>query len=251
MDELLTDSEKAEYLQNLLVSHATGEMADNNEYYALRNYFIDSAEYSELIPPFIRTNRSLNQFWGFIKPKYGTYQQRRSFIWDSFTPLMNHLEGRNKKPADDNITNSLKNFDSEGVHAVWKKALERRNSDPEGAITAARTLIETVCKHILDDAEVAYSAGVDLPELYRLTSKELKLAPSDHTEDTFKKILGGVTSIVTELGSLRNRISDAHGQGKRPVKPAVRHADLAVNLSGSIALFLVETHAARKHEKTT
>ena len=40
---------------------------------------------------------------------------------------------------------------------------------------------------------------------------------SQHTEDAFKRILGGATSVVEGLGSLRNKIGDAHGQGGKPV----------------------------------
>lgn len=115
---------------------------------------------------------------------------------------------------------------------------------PEGAITAARTLLETVCKLILDDVGLAYSDD-DLPKLYGKVARALNLAPSDHTEDAFKQILGGCWSVVNGLGTLRNRISDAHGQGARPVRPAPRHADLAVNLAGAMAAFLVETWRAR------
>jgi hypothetical protein len=50
---------------------------------------------------------------------------------------------------------------------------------------------------------------------------------------------------VNELGSLRNRISDAHGHGRRPVKPAPRHAELAVNLAGAVSAFLVATWSER------
>jgi len=44
--------------------------------------------------------------------------------------------------------------------------LERRATDPEGAITAARTLLETVCKHILDEKGEPYEDGIPLPKLY-------------------------------------------------------------------------------------
>ncbi|MGY6120449.1 abortive infection family protein (plasmid) [Paraburkholderia strydomiana] len=47
--------------------------------------------------------------------------------------------------------------------------------------------------------------------------------------------------MVEGLGALRNRLSDAHGTGKRAVKPAARHAELAVNLSGALALYLLAT----------
>jgi abortive infection Abi-like protein len=101
--------------------------------------------------------------------------------------------------------------------------------------------LETVLKHILDSRGIAYEAKTDLVELYRLTAKELNLAPDQHTEEVFKRILGGVSSIVNGLGTLRNRLGDAHGHGKAAIRPALRHAELAVNLAGSVALFLVET----------
>ncbi|WP_240998605.1 abortive infection family protein, partial [Pseudomonas viridiflava] len=38
---------------------------------------------------------------------------------------------------------------------------------------------------------------------------------------------------------------DSHGTGKAGVKPAPRHAELAVNLAGSLALYLLSTWDAR------
>ncbi len=252
MQHSSTDLERAENLQDLLISSATGGSAGGDDYKALRKHFLDDPETAPLLPVFVRSKRDLFQFWQFIKPKYGTYAERREFIWREFAPLLEFLERRTKKPSDEAISERLKSFDADGVHAVWVKALARRDSDPEGAITAARTLLETVCKHILDAAGVAYDRDtVDLPDLYRLTAKELNLAPGQHTENTFKKILGGVTSVVNELGSLRNRLGDAHGKGKRPVRPASRHAGLAVNLAGSIALFLVDTWLARSQSSAS
>lgn len=93
---------------------------------------------------------------------------------------------------------------------------------------------------------MSYSSDVDLPKLYRLTADTLNIAPSQHTEHVFKQILGGCTSVVEGLGALRNRVGDAHGQGRRAIKPAPRHAHLAVNLSGAMAIFLVDTWEAHK-----
>ena len=50
---------------------------------------------------------------------------------------------------------------------------------------------------------------------------------------------------MNNLGTLRNKIGDAHGQGGRPIKPGERHAALAVNLAGAVATFLVETFVDR------
>lgn len=240
MDELRTDSERAEYLVNLLISAATGKDRDERGFKALRSHFLADAILQTRVPVWLRTCRSLEQFWPFIKRKFDNYAERREFIWQEFGPLLTFLE-KGQAPAVVAINAELLDFSEGGVNETWKKALDRMTSDPEGAITLARSLLESVLKHILDERKVVYSDKADLPELYRLVAKELNLAPDQHTEDNFKRILGGITSVVNELGSLRNRLGDAHGKGKGGVKPAPRHAELAVNLAGSIALFLVET----------
>lgn len=250
MDELRTDLERAQYLQNLLIAQATGNGADDGEYLAVRRALLDNRETADLLPGFVRTCRNLAQFWGFIKYEKGSYAERRELIWSSFAPLLDCLEGKASRPSDMPISDGLRSFDADRVHAVWAKALERRESDPEGAITSARTLLETVCKHVLDEAGVAYEKGrMDLPDLYRLVARELNLAPDQHTQDVFKQILGGVTSVVHGLGAMRNRLGDAHGQGKRPVRPAPRHAQLAVNLAGTAALFVIETWLAKSETR--
>lgn len=152
-------------------------------------------------------------------------------------------------PADEAISDSLKNFDPDDIHARWTLAMERRESDPPGAITLARTLLEDVCKWIIAEAGGEWSEIDDLPVLYRKLAKILKLAPDDHTEQVFRQILGSCQSIVESLGSLRNKLSDAHSIGPKRARPSPRHAELAVNLSGTMATFLVSTWKARRVRK--
>lgn len=241
-DELDSDFERAQYLQNMLIGEATGGGAEDSDYQLLRRLFVNNPDTKALLPIFVRTNRDLAQFWQFIKHKFAHYAERRSFIYSEFIPLLDFLEGRSAAPSDSSISEGLRSFDEDGVHSVWYKALERRKFDPEGAITAARTLLETVCKHILDAKNIEYdSKKIELHALYKLASKELNLSHSQHTQEVFKQILGGCSGVVNGLGTLRNKLGDAHGKGKLPVRPAPRHAELAVNLSGSVALFLVAT----------
>lgn len=233
--------EQVESLQNILVSQATGGHEEEADYAALRDVLLARTELATLVPKFVRTSRSLSQFWQFIKYKFPSYAERRTYLWDEFRPLLERIEQGHTGPADEAVTAAIEKFDAEHLQTAWRKALERRQTDPEGAITMARTLLETVCKHILDEVGTAYGESPDLPELYRLTSKALNLAPSQHTEGVFKQILGGCHSVVEGLGALRNKLSDAHGTGKRAVRPAPRHAELAVNLSGALALYLLAT----------
>ena len=124
--------------------------------------------------------------------------------------------------------------------------MERKATDPEAAITTARTLIETTCKFILDDLKVEYEDDLELPKLYKITADKLNLAPDQHTEQIFKQILSGCQSVINGLGALRNKLSDSHGKKTISVKPLPRHAELAVNLAGTMTTFLLETYQQKK-----
>ncbi|MFV1919591.1 abortive infection family protein [Sphingomonas sp. MJ1 (PH-R8)] len=164
----------------------------------------------------------------------------------SGSPIYSVVAHRLGSPSDAAISSTLAKFEPDQVHARWTAALERRATDPAGAITLARTLVEDVCRWLLDEAGAPATDQEDLPQLYRKLSKTLKLAPDDHSEQVFKQILGNCQSIVESLGALRNKLGDAHSGGPRRARPAARHAELAVNLAGSMATFLVSTWEARK-----
>jgi len=144
---------------------------------------------------------------------------------------------KKQAPIDTNII-----FDEVHIHTQWKKALERKITDPEGAITTARTLIESILKYILDEKNIKYNENSDLSEIYKEVAKSLNLAPEQHQEQIFKQILGGANGIISGLGSLRNKLGDAHGKSKTNVKPKERHSELAVNLAGTMAIFLYKTY---------
>jgi hypothetical protein len=232
--------EEVLHLEALLISYATGGAAKDAEYQALRQSLVHNITRDKL-PDFVRRCRDLSQFWAVIRDKYPTYKERREFIRESFRPLLDELELADRSGAITPISKALEAFDPDQVHLIWQKATSRTTSDPEGAITAARTLLETVCKYILDDCNVTYPDDADLPKLWALAAAELNLAPQQHDEKVFKAILGNVQSVVNYVGTIRNRLGDAHGRGRKPTKPKPRHAELVVNLAGAMATFLIAT----------
>lgn len=248
LDDLPADRlERAMTLRNGVVALCEGGAnMDDAVYRLLRREFMDDLTVSHLVPSFVRTSTDTSAMWAFLKGHSGQWEPRRQYVREQFSPLIDRLEHA-PAPVDVIVTDTLQRYDAEGVTDAWSKALSRREADPAGAITAARTLLETVCKHLLEDPDgnAAYGPNDDLPKLYRQASEMLNIAPSQHSEDAFKRILGGASSIVEGLGTLRNRVGDAHASGGRPVKPAPRHAALAVNMAGSMALFLIETYNSR------
>ncbi len=245
-DDDLPDSliERVKMMQGILAAKATGKdkSSHDQEYRKLRGKFMDDPKLWGHLPGFVRSHSDLGTFWTFIKGEAKSYDARQEIIRDAFKPLLGALEGWT--PADNVISTVLSSFDV--VHAEWTKALKRRSSDSAAALTTARTLLETVCKHVLEDVDVDYSDKDDLPKLYRKVAKALNLAPDQHTEKAIKAILGGAMSVVNGIGTLRNKAGDSHGRGgKGPVKPLPRHASLAVNMAGTVAAFIVETHRER------
>lgn len=130
----------------------------------------------------------------------------------------------------------------QAVTKSWTAALVKVTTDPDGAITATRTTLESICKHICDERDVYYEDGWDLSKLYKATASAMEVSPDQHTEQIIKQILSGAATVVGGLAGMRNALSDAHGRGKRSVGPAPRHAKLAVNAGFAVAGFLIDTH---------
>jgi hypothetical protein len=135
----------------------------------------------------------------------------------------------------------LQAINSQSIMDDWSRMLSTAETDPEDAITSARALVESTCKSILEELQIPYEDKWSLGRLYKKTAQELQLSPSGYREQIFKQILSGMFSVTNGLAAVRNAFGDAHGKGKQPVQATSRHARLAVNAAGTLAVFLLET----------
>ena len=229
-------------VQDYLVSVATGSDRIDAQYHEMRNPVISNSPLYSRLPAVVKRCKTVGAFWSHVTHGRGTYQERREYIWAEFRPLLDFLESSNNSPSFESANQILKTVNHEFVQQTWHKAIERISSDPEGAITAARTLVESVCIHILEKAGISVDDKWDLNRLFKEASSLLNLSPDQHQESIFKQILGGCSSVVNGFASLRNKFGDAHGKKGTYVKPNARHATLAVNLGGTLATFPVSTY---------
>lgn len=86
--------EKIESFQNLLVDIATsGNRPDEEENFKkLRTVLIANSEIKNQLPDFVKTTRTVSQFWQYIKGKFKTYAERKEFIWNEFSAVLDYLE---------------------------------------------------------------------------------------------------------------------------------------------------------------
>lgn len=113
-------------------------------------------------------------------------------------------------------------------------------SDYDGAITNARSLLESVLQEIefrITSNSQKYDGNIN--QLYKRVQKLLNLDPNrKDISDSLKQLLRGIVTIVAGLASIRNSMSDAHARSYRPAK---HHAKLAVNSVHTICMFLLDS----------
>jgi len=117
-----------------------------------------------------------------------------------------------KGPIEEDFSELLAEIDIDHVQRAWQKAIARRRDDPDGAITAARTLLESVCKFILDLHGVQYSGNEDLPKLYHMAASSISLAPDQQMNDLLRRTMGNAQAVVNSVAAIRNLYGDAHGK---------------------------------------
>ena len=135
-------------------------------------------------------------------------------------------------------------------HAFIREQTEKcrtkiNQSDYDGAITNARSLVEAVLIDIekeFDENPPKYDG--DLPKLYKRVQKQLNLSPDNKAiSDSLKQTLTGFVSIISGLSGLSNKMGDRHA---REYKPSRHHAVLLVNAAMTLSNFIFDTYSYQR-----
>lgn len=132
------------------------------------------------------------------------------------------------------------------VHELASKTDQRMaSSDLEGAITAARTLLEAVLVEL--ERELTTAPGDykgDLPRQFKAVAKQLRIDDErTDLDDNFKQVVRGLVQVVNGLAPIRNKMSDGHARER---KPEAHHARVIANAAKTVATFLVESYLAQR-----
>jgi abortive infection Abi-like protein len=145
---------------------------------------------------------------------------------------------------------ALLDFDT--VQMDITRALASAKDDPEDAVTAACSLIESVCRSILVELGLPLPPKKDIDGLVRAVQEPLGLSPGrmdlpPEIEADIRQALGGLTSVAKGIGALRTHAGDAHGRERGFRRIDGRIARLAINAASSISMFLIETWERQQH----
>lgn len=145
-------------------------------------------------------------------------------------------------------------LDLDTVHRDLERALASAEADPEDAVTAACSVVESVCRSILDASGLEWPAKEDVSGLYKAVRDPLGLNPTkdgvpDEIAADVRDALSGLTTAVKGIGALRTHGGDAHGRERGFKRIDPRIARLAIHSASAVALFLLETWQLRFPEK--
>ncbi len=152
-------------------------------------------------------------------------------------------------PATDTLKSTVKSAGYDSVEVDLARALEQADADPEDAVTAACSAIESAFKCILDEMGGGYPAKQDIAGLAKAIEDGLQLSPGrQELEPDIKQILGGLANVSRGIGALRTHSGDAHGRGKSVRRLDARIARLAIHSASTISLFYIETWQKQKKD---
>lgn len=167
-----------------------------------------------------------------------------------------HAEEEDSTMPDGTVLSAAEAAASRLQVGEMRRQIERirrdHSDDPEAAIGQAKELVETTCKTILGLTGDGPETNEDVPKLVTRTLVHLGLDPAavkqaggDVAEArALKRLLGGVSSILTGTAELRNARGTGHGKSGTPLVDAAV-ARLTVGLVLPAVVFLIETHEAR------
>jgi len=130
----------------------------------------------------------------------------------------------------------------QGVRSQWFIAASRLPNNPASAITAARTLVEGVCKTILTELGQTPDSSGELTTLVKQARAALCIDATQGASQNVHQILSGLGQIVNGLAGLSNKAGDRHGLATGAKITDLSLAALAVHAAGTLSLFLVRAY---------
>lgn len=122
------------------------------------------------------------------------------------------------------------------------------DTDPAGAISAVKALLESTGKIVIRQTGGKVSAKASVPAILAEAQKRLglmagTLAPDKAGDESLKKILDGLYKVAVGIVELRNRYGRDHGRDAPLRGLTERHARLAVHSGTAYCRFLLDTLA--------
>lgn len=129
-----------------------------------------------------------------------------------------------------------------GIKKDWWTASSRLHSSPAGAITAGRTMVESVSKTIISERGGTPDSSSKMGKLVDKAMEALGLKSGSGVNNAVNQLVSGALSISDGLASISNEAGDRHGQVGGATLDDATIAEVCVNAAGLLSLLLARLH---------
>ncbi|WP_415895896.1 abortive infection family protein [Neptuniibacter sp. PT34_22] len=154
---------------------------------------------------------------------------------------------RSKTFATENLASYLETEGYKAAHDDFERAIAFIDTDPEQAMGSASSILESICKGVLERLKITIPKDQTLKSLVKATYGAMDLSPESHADPDIKQVLGGIANAAVGIGVIRTKHSSFHGRtdAQKRYRLTARHARLAVGSSAVLGCFLIETYLER------
>jgi hypothetical protein len=206
----------------ITIAEGKPNLVPAKEFRAVHKRLFESPTARRVANKALRRYTTPDLLWGYLRSVAtgsGSWALRRNAAHELIDPVLDALHNQTEMPADDLVTLAATRLNAESVSEAWSRALDRRDSHPDGAITMARTLLESTLKTILDDRQVSYKGDADLPGNHTSTPASMLRARSS------------TRSVFASMGGRPTRRS--RRRSPSPVRLGMKHSPVAGAGNGS------------------
>ena len=149
--------------------------------------------------------------------------------------------------ATNNLATYLKSGGYKAAHDDFDRAMAFIETDPQHAMGSASSILESICKGILERLSCPLPSDQSIKALVKSTYGAMDLSPESHADPDIKQVLGGIANAAIGIGAIRTQHSSFHGRTdtQKKYRLTSRHARLAVGSSAVLGCFLIETYLER------
>lgn len=246
-----------EYIPRVLANKFSAEYAGQNKGFSAREITDYFTRYSNLVKPYDHYGINPTRSQLFIESLYALKPKQQYYALNDLTFF--EYECRYTYPSEEirnGLREELHNFISPNPVGLkystiretafredWVEAYRNVSADPPGAITAARTLLETILKTIISERGGTPDNSGDLGRLVRQTEEAIGFQRTQERE--VHQILSGFASVLNGIATISNQAGDRHGTIGGVSIENESIAELCVNACGTIGLIFIELHLLR------
>jgi len=151
------------------------------------------------------------------------------------------------------VTTTLGLFQAQGFATAYESFSDARNDlrdgDYDDAIGKAITGLESTMICVHEKLETDLPQKRDVTNIWKSTRTLLRFDDIvTGAKDNAVPLIGSLSGLVTNLGAMRNALSDSHGRGLIPPEVSEAIAELAINAAATMATVIIRRYKQLESE---